>query len=37
MPLKVGHHPARQRNSIKMTFRWGADDGPPLNAGLVAL
>ena len=28
---------ARQRNAIKMAFRWRADDGPTLNAGLVAL
>ena len=28
---------ARQRNAIEMTFRWRADDGPTLNAGLVAL
>ena len=27
---------ARQRNAI-MAFRWRADDGPTLNAGLVAL
>ena len=28
---------ARQRNVIEMAFRWRADDGPTLNAGLVAL
>ena len=28
---------ARQRNAIKVTFRWRADDGPTLNASLVAL
>ena len=28
---------AHQRNAISMAFRWRADDGPPLNAGLVAL
>ena len=28
---------ACQRNAIKMAFRWRADDGPTLNAGLVAL
>ena len=28
---------ARQRNAINMSFGWGADDGPKLNAGLVAL
>ena len=28
---------ARQGNTIEMAFRWWADDGPTLNAGLVAL
>ena len=28
---------ARQRNAIQMAFRWRADDGLTLNAGLVAL
>ena len=28
---------ALQRNAIEMAFRWRADDGPTLNAGLVAL
>ena len=28
---------ARQRNAIKMAFHWRVDDGPTLNAGLVAL
>ena len=28
---------ARQRNAIEMAFRWRADDGPTLNAGLVTL
>ena len=28
---------ARQRNAIKMAFRWLADGGPTLNAVLVAL
>ena len=28
---------ARQRNTIEMAFRWRADDGLTLNAGLVAL
>ena len=32
-----GPSSARQRNTIKMAFRWRADDGPTLNAGLVAL
>ena len=33
MPLKVGHH----RPASEMAFRWRTDNGPPLNAGLVAL
>ena len=28
---------ARQQNAIEMMSRWRADDGPTLNAGLVAL
>ena len=28
---------ARQRNATYMAFRWQADGGPALNAGLVAL
>ena len=32
MPLKVGH----QRNATEMAFRWRADNGPLLYAGLVA-
>ena len=28
---------ARQRNAIEMAFPWRADNGPTLNAGLVAL
>ena len=32
-----GPSSAHQRNAIKMAFRWRADDGPTLNAGLVAL
>ena len=28
---------ARQRNAIEMAFLWHADNGPTLNAGLVAL
>ena len=31
-----GPSSARQRNPIGMAFRWRADDGPTLNAGLVA-
>ena len=33
MPLKVGHHQA----AIEMVYRWRANNGPPLNACLVAL
>ena len=33
---KSGISSARQRNAILMAFRWRVDDGPPLNAGLVA-
>ena len=32
-----GPSTARQRNAIKMAFLWRADNGPTLNAGLVAL
>ena len=32
---KCGPSLARQRNAIKMAFRWRACDGPTLNAGLV--
>ena len=32
-----GPSTARQRNAIKMVFRWRADNGLTLNAGLVAL
>ena len=31
-----GSSSTRQRNAIEMAFRWRADDGPTLNAGLVA-
>ena len=34
---KSGPSSARQRNAIEMAFRWRADNGPPLNAGSVAL
>ena len=34
---KIRPSSARQRNAIVMAFRWRADDGPTLNAGLVAL
>ena len=32
-----GPSSARQRNAIYMAFRWRANDGPTLNAGLVDL
>ena len=32
-----GPSSARQRKANDMTFLWRADDGPTLNAGLVAL
>ena len=32
-----GPSSACQRNAILMAFRWRADDGPILNAGLVAM
>ena len=32
-----GPSSARQRNAIEVAFRWRADGGPTLNAGLVAL
>ena len=31
-----GPSSARQRNVIQMALRWRTDDGPTLNAGLVA-
>ena len=34
---KSGSSAARQRNAIKIGIRWRADDGPTLNAGLVAV
>ena len=34
---KSGPSSARQRNVIEMAFRWRDDNGPTLNAGLVAL
>ena len=34
---KSGPSSARQRNAIYMVFRWRADGGPTVNAGLVAL
>ena len=33
----IGPASARQRNAIEMAFRWRADDGSTLNAGLVTL
>ena len=32
-----GPSSARQRSAIEVAFRWRADGGPTLNAGLVAL
>ena len=32
-----GPSSAQQQNASSMTFRWRADGGPTLNAGLVAL
>ena len=34
---KNGPSSARQRNAVSMALRRWADDGPTLNAGLVAL
>ena len=34
---KSGPSSASQQNAIVMAFCWWADDGPTLNAGLVAL
>ena len=34
---KSGQSSNRQRNAIRMAFRWRTDDGATLNAGLVAL
>ena len=34
---KSGQSSACQQNTIEMAFRWHADNGPPLNAGSVAL
>ena len=33
----IGPSSVRQPNAIEMAFRWRADDGPTLNAGMVAL
>ena len=32
-----GPSSARQRNAVEIAFCWRADNGPPLNAGLIAL
>ena len=32
-----GTSSARRRNAVYMASRWRADDGPTLNAGLIAL
>ena len=34
---KIGPSSTGQLNAIEMAFHWWADDGPTLNAGLVAL
>ena len=34
---KSGPASVRKRKAILMAFRWRVDDGPTLNAGLVAL
>ena len=34
---KSGPSSARHRSAIEMAFRWRADNGPSLNAGLIAL
>ena len=34
---KNGPPSTHQRNAIEMAFCWRVDNGPPLNAGLVAL
>ena len=40
MPLNVGHHrpmKGSQSKAIEMVLCWRTDDGPTLNASLVAL
>ena len=34
IPQLVGHHFPFSETPFKMVFRWRADDGPTLNAGL---
>ena len=34
---KIGPQPARQRNDIRMAFRWRADSDPRMDAGWVGL
>ena len=34
--LLAGHQRPARKNAIKMAFRWRTEDGPSLNAGLVA-
>ena len=34
--LKLDHHRPVSETPFKMAFRWRADGGPTLNAGLVA-
>ena len=35
--MESGLTSVSQQNAIEMAFRWRADNGPPMNAGLVAL
>ena len=37
MLLKVGHHKSASETPFKMVFRWHSENGPPLNAGSIAL
>ena len=38
MLLKVGHHWSASETPFKLNvFRWHSDNGPPLNAGSIAL
>ena len=36
IPLKVDHHRHASETPFSMAFRWRVNDGPTLNAGLVA-
>ena len=37
IPLLAGHYRLASETPLKWRFLWRADDGPTLNAGLVAL